>query len=60
MEISEECVQEFITLYERAFRVRLPDDEARPLVARLVYLYRILGRKMPPTQPVEIVHPVIR
>lgn len=57
MKFDDATITEFISLYEEKFGERLTDTEATAIFRRLVHLYRVLLRPLPPeegttTQPV--------
>jgi len=51
MEFNDATITEFISLYEEIFGERLTDTEATAIFRRLVHLYRVLLRPLPPEKP---------
>jgi hypothetical protein len=50
MPISNECIDEFIPLYEKACGEKLSRDEARIRAGQLITLYRLLMQPLPEHQ----------
>lgn len=51
VKFDEATITEFISLYEEIFGERLTDTEATAIFRRLVHLYRVLLRSLPPEKP---------
>lgn len=47
MTVSDECLNEFIQLWEQAYGERLDIGEARSIATPLVRLYRFIMRPLP-------------
>lgn len=52
MKISDEALDEFITIYQEEFKTTLTKAEANEIAARLLRLYELLARKLPQEQKV--------
>ena len=54
MQISDEDLKDFMVLYEWEFRKPLPREKALEMATRLVTLYRVIMKPLPPEVESEI------
>ncbi len=50
MQLTTEALDRFIIIYEREFGETITRDEAAALAGRLVHLYRLFLRPLPPAR----------
>jgi hypothetical protein len=54
MDIARERLEEFRSAYEQDFGELISIDEAREMLTRLVTLYELVGRPLPPRMEKEL------